>query len=103
MPGRRAVHRLSPAGSGLQAAPGNYTSSLPCRQDGGAHRLEEDIQWIVVKCTTVKQWRGIDVNMSVNVMDLVHLYRQCLRQGWAPRRIVLSGVLAVFLCSQPRF
>jgi len=59
----------------------------------------------VIKCTTLKHWRAIDVHMLVNVMDLVHLYRHCVRHHGRPLddRIVLSGVLAVFLYSKSRF
>jgi len=35
----------------------------------------------VIKCTTLKHWHAIDVHMLVNVMDLVHLYRHCVRHG----------------------
>jgi len=80
----------------LQALAGDYGSSLPCRQDGGAHRflkrkkaiistvrVEQDVRinLIVIKCTTLKHWHAIDVHMLGNVMDLVHLYRHCVRHG----------------------
>ena len=29
---------------------------------------------VVVKCTSLKQWHSIDVNMFVHVMDLVHVH-----------------------------